>query len=61
MNKIFQELENGLGILVGSICILIGIAGLFLPILPGILIITLGLYLLGGRHWIKKIQNWFKK
>ncbi|KKQ32848.1 MAG: hypothetical protein US49_C0005G0067 [candidate division TM6 bacterium GW2011_GWF2_37_49] len=58
MNELLKNLENGLSLFVGSFCILIGIAGLFLPILPGILIIMFGLYVIGGKHLIKKIKNW---
>lgn len=46
-------------IIAGVIFILIGIAGLFLPIIPGILLIVLGLVVMGKKdliiNWIKKL------
>ena len=48
----------------GIILILIGIPGLFLPFLQGILFITLGILLLGGKPALektKKIWNKIKK
>jgi len=37
-----------LGIMIGFILILIGIVGLFLPIIPGIIFIIIGIVLFGG-------------
>ena len=53
-------------IIAGVICILIGIAGLFLPIIPGILMIVLGLIIMGKKdlvnHWLEKLPDpWGKK
>lgn len=45
-------------IIAGVIFILIGIAGLFLPIIPGILLIVLGLVVMGKKNLI---INWIKK
>lgn len=42
----------------GGLFIILGILGLFLPILPGILLIILGLILLGGKS---KIHEWITK
>jgi len=46
-------------IISGVIFILIGIAGLFLPIIPGILLIVLGLIVMGKKdfvlRWIQKL------
>ncbi|MEM3154020.1 MAG: hypothetical protein QW165_00435 [Candidatus Woesearchaeota archaeon] len=54
MKKLFW---TQLRIIAGIICILIGIAGLFLPFVQGIILILIGLGLLGYgpvRKWIKK-------
>lgn len=48
-------------IILGTILIVGGIIGLFLPFLQGILMILAGLYLLGGRKLVKKIKNYFIK
>jgi hypothetical protein len=50
--------------IIGIILITLGIAGLFLPLLQGILLIIIGASLLGNKHLIKiikKIQAYFKK
>lgn len=43
----------------GVLFILIGIAGLFLPIIPGVILIILGLVIMGKKdliiNWIKKL------
>lgn len=45
----------------GILLILLGIAGLFLPIIPGILFIILGLIVMGKKdiieHWISKLPE----
>lgn len=45
----------------GVLFILIGIAGLFLPILPGIIFIVMGLIILGKKglvnHWLSKLPS----
>ena len=43
-------------IFLGALCLIIGFAGLFLPIIPGILFLIAGLALLGN----KQIKNYFK-
>ena len=42
----------------GVIFILIGIAGLFLPIIPGIVLIVAGLVVLGKKDWV---NHWISK
>jgi len=48
-------------IISGIIFILIGFAGLFLPIIPGILFIVLGLVVMGKKdvvnYWIQKLPS----
>jgi len=48
-------------IVAGIIFILIGIAGLFLPIIPGIVLIVLGLIVMGKKDvvifWIQKLPS----
>ncbi len=44
----------------GIMLILIGIPGLFLPILQGILFITAGVLLLGGQPALKKLKQFQK-
>jgi len=45
----------------GIIFILIGIAGLFLPIIPGIILIILGLIVMGKKdlvtYWLSKLPS----
>jgi uncharacterized protein YqgC (DUF456 family) len=60
MNKILAEMENGFSLLFGAAFIVIGIVGLFLPIIPGILLIVFGLYLIGGKHLVNKVRNSLK-
>ncbi len=45
----------------GIFLIIIGIAGLFLPLVPGILLIVVGLLLLKSRAIIKLYKRFFKK
>jgi len=52
-NSLYQLLQRILGI----ILITIGIAGLFLPILPGVIFIFAGLALLGGKSVVKQFKN----
>lgn len=59
---IFQFLKK----IVGIILIAIGIVGLFLPIIPGVLLIIAGLIILGVKKktmkkWVKKSKLWFNK
>jgi len=48
-------------IIAGVIFILLGVAGLFLPIIPGILFIILGLIVMGKKdlvlRWIQKLPS----
>jgi uncharacterized membrane protein YbaN (DUF454 family) len=56
------------GILVtvgGIVCIGVGLAGLVLPIIPGIPILLLGLHLMGVSipildRWIARIRRWLE-
>ena len=57
MNKNSITTLNYLKKILGISLILIGIAGIFLPIIPGILIIILGSILIGD----EKIKQWFKR
>ena len=43
----------------GIILIIIGIIGLFLPIIQGVLLIIAGLFLMGIK--IEDVKKWFKK
>ena len=64
-NNWFQEIIIGLNGLVniafGVIFIIIGIIGLFAPIIPGVLLILLGLFLIGGRKLVHKIKCFITK
>lgn len=53
-------------IIIGILCILLGIAGLVLPIIPGVIFIVLGLVILGKKdilnQWLQKLPSpWGKK
>lgn len=50
--KIFKKIA-------GIILIIIGVIGLFLPIIQGVLLIIAGLFLLGVKK--KQIKKWFKR
>ena len=57
--KIFKKIA-------GVILIIIGVIGLFLPIIQGVLLILAGLFLLGIKKeqikgWANKTKKWFKK
>lgn len=48
----------------GWSCIVLGVAGLFLPVLPGILLLLVGLTILSAEHqwarrWIQRLQERF--
>jgi uncharacterized membrane protein YbaN (DUF454 family) len=46
----------------GYVCLVFGVAGLALPVLPGIPLLLLGLKLLGPEHPIRKIMpRWIKR
>ncbi len=52
-----KGIQAGLWKVLGILCIIVGLAGIFLPIIPGILLIFLGVTLLGFiklRHTKKK-------
>lgn len=48
-------LKNSLGI----VLVVIGVIGIFTPILPGILLIIGGLFLMGIK--LEKVKEWWKK
>lgn len=50
-----------LGIIAGFILIVIGVAGLFLPIIPGILLIIVGVVLFTGGSVGGLIKKWEKR
>ena len=65
--KIEEKALYAIKITLGILLIAAGIAGLFLPIIPGILLIIIGLVLLGNRKiksllssMIRKIRKKFK-
>jgi len=65
--KIEEKALYAIKITLGILLIAAGIAGLFLPIIPGILLIIIGLVLLGNRkiksllsRIIRKIKKKFK-
>jgi uncharacterized membrane protein YbaN (DUF454 family) len=52
-------------LLAGVLCLLVGFAGIFLPIIPGIPILLLGLHLIGVRlpfldKWIQRLKTWLE-
>ncbi len=59
-NVVYNNIKKILGVLL----IILGIFGLFLPLLQGFLFITIGLLLLGGKPLLKKVKQlweWLKK
>lgn len=54
--NIINELNGFVHIAFGAIFVIIGIIGIFVPIIPGMLLIFLGIYLLGGRKLVHKIK-----
>lgn len=48
-------LKNGIGI----VLVILGIAGIFLPIIPGILLLLGGFFLLGIK--MDKVKKWFER
>ena len=59
--EIIIELNGLVNIAFGVIFIIIGIIGLFAPIIPGILLILLGLFLIGGRKLVNKVKGFIIK
>jgi uncharacterized membrane protein YbaN (DUF454 family) len=50
-------------LIAGVICVLVGVAGIFLPIIPGVPILLLGLHLIGVRmpwldRWTQRLKHW---
>ncbi|MBD3231752.1 hypothetical protein GF322_03755 [Candidatus Dependentiae bacterium] len=52
-----NSINNVFRILLGLILIILGIAGLFLPFLQGVLFISTGLILIGGKPVLKKLRK----
>lgn len=43
---------------VGTMFLLIGVAGVFLPLMPGVIFIIIGSALLGSNHrWVVKVKS----
>ncbi|MFA6990566.1 MAG: hypothetical protein WC192_00765 [Candidatus Babeliales bacterium] len=59
--EIISELNGFVHLVFGIIFIIIGVVGLFLPIIPGVLLILLGLFLIGGRKLVHKIKCFITK
>ncbi len=53
----WNSLNSGLKVFLGIILIIVGIAGLFLPIVQGILFIIAGLALIGAKPVLKKLKK----
>jgi len=59
-----RQLVRILTLTLGWLCIVLGVVGLFLPLLQGVLLILLGLYLLSresitGKRWMDRLQARF--
>ncbi|MEF9475438.1 MAG: PGPGW domain-containing protein [Candidatus Mariimomonas ferrooxydans] len=58
----YQQAKRVVKIVVGFTVVLIGIAGLFLPVLQGIFFIILGFAILGTEYvWARRLMKRFKK
>ena len=51
-----------LKVLIGAIILIVGVAALFVPLVPGIALIALGLFLLGfsSRH-LERVKKYIRK
>jgi len=48
--------------LLGWACVILGLPGLILPIIPGIPLLVLGIVLLAGQHqWAHNVLEWAKR
>lgn len=57
-----QKLKRGLILILGWGLILVGVIGIFLPLLQGLLFIAFGLYILSFEyHWVKRILKILEK
>ena len=59
-----RQLVRVLTLTLGWLCILLGVVGLFLPLLQGVLLILLGLYLLSrestiAKGWLNRLRARF--
>jgi uncharacterized membrane protein YbaN (DUF454 family) len=57
IKKNIKRMFRLLKIIIGGLLVVIGIAGLFLPIMPGIILIIIGVVLIDS----DKINKYFKK
>ncbi len=60
-----EKAKNAIQLLAGVVCVVVGVAGIFLPIIPGVPILLLGLHLIGVRlpfldKWIQKLKTWLE-
>lgn len=60
-----EKAKNALLLIAGVVCVIVGIAGIFLPIIPGVPILLLGLHLIGVRlpfldKWIQRLKTWLE-
>ncbi|MFA5307071.1 MAG: PGPGW domain-containing protein [Candidatus Babeliales bacterium] len=57
MNKFWKSIYNNGGrVVVGMTLLIIGIIGLFVPVIQGVLLILLGLALLGNKYAREKLR-----
>ena len=65
LKNLFEEVGTGLNglfhVVFGALLIITGIIALFIPLIPGILIIAAGLYVIGGHKLINKMKFFFIK
>jgi uncharacterized protein len=60
-----EKAKNLLMLIAGGVCVIVGVAGIFLPIIPGVPILLLGLHLIGVRlpfldKWIQRFKTWLE-
>ena len=60
-----DRLKGALYTLAGTLCLLAGVAGVFLPIIPGIPLILLGLHLIGVKmplldRYLASFRRWLE-
>jgi len=60
-NEEFEDIFNALRKITGIVIIIAGIAGFFLPIIPGILLIILGIALFSNKSIKRVISRLIKK
>ena len=58
MHKIFKTIyDNGGRVVIGLFLLILGIIGLFVPVIQGTLLILLGLALLGNKYAREKLKK----